>query len=91
VAHVDKCKKEALQPDPRIRVLTLRPNSLLFASFTKALGGPPGSWTSPIGIPLSECVSAEGEIQPSVLWSVKDQSSSTPQDFDEDKVPIVTF
>lgn len=91
VAHVDKFKGAALQQDPRIRVLTLRPNSLLFASFSKAFGGPPGSWTSPVAIPLSECVSAEGEIQPSVLWSIKDQPGFTQQDFDEDKDPIVTY
>jgi len=90
IAHTDKYKKEALSEDPRIRVLTLRPTSIYFASFTRANGGNMGSWTSPQSIPLSECVSTEGEIYPSVLWSAPAPGCSE-QDFNDDKIPLETF
>lgn len=91
ISHADKSKKEALSEDPRIRVLTLRPTSIYFASFSYSSGGPVGSWTSPRAIPLSECVSSEGEIYPSVRWSAQDTPGCSEQDFIDDKTPLETF
>lgn len=90
IQHVEKHHKDLLMKNPRIRVLTLLPSSVLFAFFSAAYGGPNGSFTSPVPIPLSECVSPDGEIFPS-CWSDQAAPGWTEKDFQDDKLPIETY
>jgi len=87
--HVEKKHSATLAEDPRIRVLKLPPSSIYFCTFEPANGGPPGSYTSPMAIPVSECVN-DGEVYPCVLQHAK-MWGHEDEDFEEDKKPLETF